>query len=253
MFRQRISILSLIYSLVFLLMIGRLIDLQIIHSDEYKNQGENKRTRLVQIPPVRGKIVDITGKTIAEDRRSYGLWLIPAGIKKIDGKRTTVSFLGENISPSRLIRAATSKGSRHEFHKKLILQDLESGELVARLAKLLKINKEEVALKIFKSATGRQARDEHDLLAPRPCFNSVDFKTFLTVKSEREDQFGGNLFSAIDPRLGAKRIYSGGKSMGHITGYVGNLSKEEYITLRGPLGSGRSSRRRRRACLPRRV
>lgn len=240
MFRRRMLILVACYSLVFLFAVGRLVELQIVRSAKLREDGRQRRHRLVAIAPTRGTIKDRVGRIVAEDRPSYDLWLVPAGLDSVGRRRVAVSLLGSALSPQRLLTLADSRGAQAELRREQALADLRETRLVRRLSSLLKQAPDVVAEQILISAVERQAGSVGELLAARPCFDDVPFEAFLAVKQSRGDAHRdpGGILDAVVPRIGAKRVYPAGEVMGHITGYTGNLTREEYEVLRGYWADG---------------
>ena len=234
MFQRRMLILVGCFSLAFLGILGRLVDLQILRGQALRAQGEKRRHRLVQIPPVRGKITDRMGRPLAEDTRCYELWVVPAASERRKGRLTVVSLLGDNFPPARLMLIAGSEGKEQAHHRKLALQDLVAGSgLVQDLSLLLKQPRRQIAESILNASTRRMAGSEQALTTPRPCFERVSQAAYLAVRRGQLNAYADHPFAAIEPHLGTERRYPAGRVMGHITGYVGNLSDREYRVLRG--------------------
>jgi penicillin-binding protein 2 len=61
---------------IFLLLSGRLYQLQILEGDEYKTQAEDNRVSLRLIPPPRGRILDRFGVPLADNRRNYRVVMV---------------------------------------------------------------------------------------------------------------------------------------------------------------------------------
>lgn len=74
--RRRFFFLSLVAAGVFLLLLGRLWYLQVMHSDEYASLSDRNRTRLIPIEPPRGSIFDRNGELLVENRPSFSVALI---------------------------------------------------------------------------------------------------------------------------------------------------------------------------------
>ena len=61
----RVKFLKIFLSLVFLFFLGKLFELQLYRSLEYKRQAESNSIRTIQHDPIRGLIFDRNGKIIA--------------------------------------------------------------------------------------------------------------------------------------------------------------------------------------------
>ncbi len=80
-FRSRALVISILVTLVFLLLLLRLYDLQITHNEHYQTLSNDNRVRVLAIPPTRGLIYDRTGHLLADNRPSYELVITPSNIE----------------------------------------------------------------------------------------------------------------------------------------------------------------------------
>jgi penicillin-binding protein 2 len=64
--------------LIFLIFLGRLIQLQFLYSDLYGKRSEENSIRQIPHDPIRGLIFDRNGQLIVDNRPSYTITLIPA-------------------------------------------------------------------------------------------------------------------------------------------------------------------------------
>ena len=64
-------------SISFLLIIIRLIFLQIINNDNFKKMSDQNRIRLIASQPIRGRILDISGKILVDSKLRYSLIIKP--------------------------------------------------------------------------------------------------------------------------------------------------------------------------------
>ncbi|MCC6476184.1 penicillin-binding protein 2 [bacterium] len=69
-------------SLIFLLLIYRLADLQIVRRTEYQSKSEENRIRFVEIPAPRGIIRDRNGALLVSNRPSYTCYGVPRDLWK---------------------------------------------------------------------------------------------------------------------------------------------------------------------------
>ncbi len=81
-----------IMAAIFLLLVGKLAQLQIVSYDYYFQMSEENRIRLVPRTAMRGKIVDREGRTLATDRPAYTVSVIPSEIRQL-------SRLSEELAP----------------------------------------------------------------------------------------------------------------------------------------------------------
>lgn len=111
--RKTLVALSLILS-AFLILLGRLWQLQILEGQRFSRLSDENRIRLIPVPFTRGIIYDRDGRILADNRPTFNLMAIAAEID--DPHRITstlrrgVSFSGDHIA-SAIIRAK----KRHPF------------------------------------------------------------------------------------------------------------------------------------------
>lgn len=83
--------------IAFLLMIGRLYQLQILNHAFYLAESNKNRSRVVGIAPKRGVIYDRTGKILARNRPSFEISLVPEYLPLDDPETTDVNEQGQEI------------------------------------------------------------------------------------------------------------------------------------------------------------
>ncbi len=241
MFHRRMLILASVFAVLFTALIGRLVHLQVVLVDHYRQETRNRIYRRVPVPPARGRIRDSTGKVLAEDRESFDLWLVPA-VREGRGRRTRIrGTLGADLSPERLLSISLSSGAKRNVHHRLALRYLvERCELVAALTPLLQQEneppaeaRERIARTVLAAALRDDPVNEHDLTAPRPCFQGIPFASYVAIRQVSDNPHGPAIYDGIVTRIGYQRHYPAGSDMGHITGYVGQLNREDYRRLRG--------------------
>jgi len=70
-------ILILLSSLAFLFILFRLIYLQVLNHQKYKNMSDQNRIRLIATEPIRGRIIDKNGEVLANSKLNYSLVVKP--------------------------------------------------------------------------------------------------------------------------------------------------------------------------------
>lgn len=71
-------------------MIGRVFYLQVVRADTLRERAESQSVRTVEIPAVRGRILDAGGRVLAEDIPAYSVWLAPAETESLDAAATAL-------------------------------------------------------------------------------------------------------------------------------------------------------------------
>ena len=67
----------LVASFSFLLILSRLIFLQLINTESYKKMSDQNRIRLIASQPIRGRILDRSGKILVDSKLKYSLIIKP--------------------------------------------------------------------------------------------------------------------------------------------------------------------------------
>ena len=82
---NRFRVLLGFFGIVLLLLVGRLVQLQIILADDYSTQAANSRTVSVELSPRRGTIYDRNGKVLASDVQATTIYCNPKEITDVKG------------------------------------------------------------------------------------------------------------------------------------------------------------------------
>lgn len=82
--RRRFYLLSLVAAAFFMILLGRLWYLQVIHNDEYVALSDRNRTRVIPLEPPRGPVFDRNGAPLVENRPSFSVALIRQEINDPD-------------------------------------------------------------------------------------------------------------------------------------------------------------------------
>lgn len=82
---NRFRVLLIFFGIVLLLLVGRLVQLQIILADDYSTQAANSRTVSVELSPRRGTIYDRNGKVLASDVQATTIYCNPKEITDVKG------------------------------------------------------------------------------------------------------------------------------------------------------------------------
>lgn len=82
---NRFRVLLIFFGIALLLLVGRLVQLQIILADDYSTQAANSRTVSVELSPRRGTIYDRNGKVLASDVQATTIYCNPKEITDVKG------------------------------------------------------------------------------------------------------------------------------------------------------------------------
>ncbi len=80
-FRKRYKWMALVVVVIFMIVITRLIQLQLIDHDRWARIAQENITKTIGLPATRGVIRDSRGRTIATNRPSYNVYVTPQQLK----------------------------------------------------------------------------------------------------------------------------------------------------------------------------
>ena len=92
-FRRRYRWIRLFVVLTFLVLVGRLVQLQLIDGSSHSQQSLNNVIRTVPIPAVRGRIFDSKGRVVATSTPAHDVVVIPHYFDSSQGFSRLVEFL----------------------------------------------------------------------------------------------------------------------------------------------------------------
>ncbi|MGK2959229.1 MAG: penicillin-binding protein 2 [Acidimicrobiales bacterium] len=171
----RLNVIGIVVISLFVALVTRLWYLQVMAGSEYKLAAEQNQVRTIYEPAPRGRILDRDGKILVDNRISN---VIAIDRSKLDG-----------------------------------LEDKQSEEVIANLARLVGMTVEEVNKGIASQRIGP--------FTPVPIAEDVSEDLLVQVR-ERQQEFPGVLAKRV-----AIRSYPEGRLASHVLGYVGEINSEE--------------------------
>ena len=87
----RIAFFGLMFLLALIAVIVRLVQIQLVHGQEYRAAAQANQVRLIPVAAPRGLIYDDTGRVVVRSRPSFFVALVPSEVKDIDGELHTVA------------------------------------------------------------------------------------------------------------------------------------------------------------------
>lgn len=87
---SRLFALAVIFICMFLVLVGKLFDLQIVHGEETLNQYIQKTLRTVYTPGTRGNILDRDGDVLAYNKLAYSVTIQDVGAYKKNAQRNSM-------------------------------------------------------------------------------------------------------------------------------------------------------------------
>jgi penicillin-binding protein 2 len=132
LFEQRALIAGAVLLLLFAVLVGRLVWLQIVQYDYYTELSQGNRVKIEPLPAPRGTIYDRNGQILAENRPAYQLELVREQVRDLEATLTRLVEIGllaaEDLDDTRRLI-----GSRRPFEAVPIRLRL-SDEDIARFA-----------------------------------------------------------------------------------------------------------------------
>lgn len=124
---RRLIYLFVFVILVFAILLGRALFLQIVKVDYYRRLSENNRLRVVPLHPYRGLILDRRGEVIVNNVPAYHLSIVLEDVPDIE---KTIGRISELISIStEEIRKALSSKNRAPFEPARVKEDISLKEV----------------------------------------------------------------------------------------------------------------------------
>ncbi len=128
LFMSRVLLASLGVVLLIGLVVGRLVQLQIIEHDHFADLSQGNRVRIEPVPPTRGLIYDRQGVILAENVPTYQLELVPEQVA--DTEATLAALIAEGlVSEEDLPRIRLTLESNQRFTPVPLRYRLEEPEL----------------------------------------------------------------------------------------------------------------------------
>lgn len=132
LFSQRAVIALALVSILFTLLIVRLINLQIVEHSTYSVLSDKNRVHIRAVPPTRGLIYDRNGSLLAENLPSYRLEIVP---EQIEDMEATLVELGKLMPISKNdLDSFRQRLETTRRHKAIPLRSRLSEKEVARFA-----------------------------------------------------------------------------------------------------------------------
>ena len=84
LFLARLIVAGILIGILITVVVGRLVQLQLVQYDYFSAQSQGNRIRIQPVPPTRGLILDRNGKVLAENQASFDLELTPEQVPDIE-------------------------------------------------------------------------------------------------------------------------------------------------------------------------
>ena len=84
LFRSRVIAAYAVIVTLFLILLVRLVQLQVVDYRHFRTLSENNRVKIVPVPPTRGLIYDRNGVILAQNTPTFSLEVVPELVRDID-------------------------------------------------------------------------------------------------------------------------------------------------------------------------
>jgi penicillin-binding protein 2 len=196
-FRKRYRFMALVALLALCIVIGRLIQLQVVEGGDYRRTAQENVVRKIQLPTTRGVIRDAYGRILASSRPAYNVYVIPG-----------------RVMPS---ARPIVKGRRRR----------EDPDSFPKIADMLRLNPDERARLETRIKNACVTDDDRS-----PCFRPILVREDLPrdivveLRQHPQDATGSEIISAPVRYYPYKNLGS------HMLGYVGEIDKERLDHFR---------------------
>jgi len=150
-FKRRSLVLLTFSSISFLLILFRLIFLQLLNYESFKEMSDENRIRLIASQPIRGRILDKNGYVLADSRVKYSLIIKPQSVNKRYWERHKSILTNLLNIDSNLIQKKYSDGLKNQKLSVTILDDLNVDQLIKFKENEGKLISFEVATKLIRN------------------------------------------------------------------------------------------------------
>lgn len=128
---ERVRILACLILITFVILAGRLWQLQVVHGQRYAEMADGNRIRWIREPAPRGRIYDRNGVPLVTNRASFTVSLTPGGLEA-EKREEVLNRLGRLLDmSSRELEAALQKGQRYPYEPIRIKQDVPAETVIA--------------------------------------------------------------------------------------------------------------------------
>jgi penicillin-binding protein 2 len=95
LFRSRLVVSFAFVLVAALVLVGRIVQLQILQYEDFKTQSDDNRVKVVPVVPTRGLIFDRNGLILAQNMPTYSLEVVPERVEDIDALLSELATLVE--------------------------------------------------------------------------------------------------------------------------------------------------------------
>lgn len=191
--KRRFQAMVLVAGLVFMVLVARLVQLQILEGERFARRAERNYIQTIDVEAPRGRMYDAKERPLAVNRPAYTMYVTGRPKKEVpDGPA------GDGFTL-----------------KRLPITDDE----IAELASLIDFVDTEDRLEFI--AKLEEIRGEDDGIYAQPVRSNLSNEEYARIETR------GHLASWVEIRKRARRVYPHGVLMAFITGYMREITAEE--------------------------
>lgn len=239
----RFNITTLLVYILGAILIIQLLNLQIVHGEEYKQQSNTRLTRISEIEASRGDILDRSGNKLATVRVAYNVELYKTNIKTKELNNAILELMnlleknGENYTDTFPIKInpfefTISDNTLKTWKKKYdIDENATAEEAFYKFKEKYKIENESIE-ETRKIIVIRYRITTEGYSSTKSIQIASDIKQETVAElSEKNSNFAG--INIVEDSI---RTYTSGSLASHILGYIGSINEEEYKELKDTYG-----------------
>lgn len=210
---SRYAAINTLTAIICVLLSARLVNLQITNGAEYRKKSESRTTRFIELTAPRGEILDRYGRSIVKNRTGYNVYIQKNRERGSDEVNRTIANLFE---------AVRSYGND-------VSAMLPKGDSLSKLCKKYEIDTEsytEDERRRIAAVRSDMVKRGFSVSSPYLFAEDVPIEEISVIK-EQNKKFGD--VTVITQPV---REYPYGSLGAHMLGRVGNISEDEYKSLK---------------------
>lgn len=239
LFDNRILVIKALLILVGLVFCVRLVELQIVNGEEYRETSESKMLRETTIEAPRGEIYDRNGVVLATSTLGYDVEIYKVGLENKELNKTllkVINILEKNndeyystfpIEDNKFVFYAGNKEKMYSSYD--IKEDMTPKQVLEFMYNKYELNNigfsENEKLKIV----ALRYEIEVNIFS---LFNGVTIARDVSYESMAMIEEIGSELQGVAIDVSSKRLYPRGTLGAHMLGYVSSINSEEYAKLK---------------------
>lgn len=235
----RFNVTTLLVYIIGAILIIQLLNLQIVHGEEYREQSNTRLTRISKIDGSRGDILDRSGNKLATVKAIYNVELYKTNIENQELNNAILELMnvleknGENyqdtfpikINPFEFTISDKALSSWKERYK--LDENVTAEEAFYKFKEKYKISNENIEeVKKIICIRYRITTEGYSSTKSIQIASNIKQETVAEL-SEKNSNFAG--INIVEDSV---RTYTSGSLASHIIGYIGNINEEEYKKLK---------------------